>query len=170
MNYRVVYDLATRGYTFAWGWYVAAGLILLGLIITVVSLRQRQSPQTGLILTGFGVMFLLGGGFMPWWDYTRLRQALVTGTAQVAEGPVQGYWTEKLYDSSEQRWDVYEGFYVGEAGFAYERNDVMAGFRNSSVPGEPLYDGLPVRVHYVTGKPGDLYQVRIVRLEVAAAP
>lgn len=169
MPYEVVYDITrVRPFDIEVAW-LAGGVVLLGVVWAVVQKRRQVSATTGYILMGFGSLIaLLGVGVMSW-DHARLVSALERGEAQVSEGLVQSWSTERQRTarSDKREYRTYESFYVGDAvWFGYHWEVGQAGFHNSGATTVPLRDGLQVRVTHVRAD-GEEYPPRILKLEIA---
>lgn len=169
MPYQVVYDIAQQPpFEIEVAW-LAGGIFVLGVLWALVRKRQQRSPTTGYVLMGFGsIIAVIGIGLMSW-DHARLVGALERGEAQVTEGLVQRWSTERQRTARRDKHEyvTYESFYVGDAvWFGYHWEVGQAGFHNGSAKHVELYDGLPVRVTHVRAD-GDDQPPRILKLEVA---
>jgi len=176
MAYRVLYDIEqepTFDIEMVW---LSGGFILLGIIWRLVQRakdRKRIAPpkRTGTttpkILITFGIIIAVIGIGLMGWDHWRLVKAIKNGEAQVVEGPVQSWGTERLRTArtDKHEYNTYERFYAGERiWFGYYQNVGQAGFHNSKYPLIQFKDGMLVRATYLYAD-GDDEPPRIVKLE-----
>jgi hypothetical protein len=159
VRYLTVYDLAQAGYQ---EWYVPV-FGLLFLLLAGVLLRYRGLfPATG--PTSFRRVFPWAGlGLAVLWTaayfaatfarYRSLRDALVSGEAQVVEGPVTDFVPMPYEGHS------LEHFTVNGHHFAYSDFMETPGFHSTSSHGGPIRAGLRVRIASLNGV--------ILRVEIA---
>lgn len=177
MSYRILYDIANDPPFDTRAGILALGFIVLGIIWRLVQRakdRKRVEPPsrkgltTPKLLIGFGaVIAVLGIGLMGW-DHWRLVQAVDNGEAQVVEGPIQSWSTERVRSARRDKYEynLYERFYVGDSiWFGYYRNVGQAGFHNAQDPLIEFKDGMRVRGTYLYADGSD-DPPRIVKLEV----
>ena len=126
MNYRTLYDIANAppfDIEVAW---LAGGFILLGIIWRLVQRakeRKRIDPPvrsgitTPKILITFGIIIALIGIGLMGWDHWRLLKSIKNGEAQVVEGPIQSWGTERVRTANTKKikYRSYERFYVGDS-------------------------------------------------------
>ena len=176
MAYRVIYDIAQEPpFEMEMVW-LSGGFVLLGIIWRLVQRardRKRIDPprRTGFttpkVLIGFGMVIALIGIGLMGWDNWRLRKAISNGEAQVVEGPIQSWGTERVRTArtDKREYHLYERFYVGDSiWFGYYQDVGQAGFHNGKNPTIPLKDGMLVRATYLYADGND-DPPRIVKLE-----
>ena len=176
MAYRVIYDIAQEPpFDIEMVW-LSGGFVLLGIIWRLVQRardRKRIDPpkRTGFttpkVLIGFGMVIAVIGIGLMGWDNWRLKEAITNGAAQVVEGPIQSWGTERVRTArtDKREYHVYERFYVGDSiWFGYYQDVGQAGFHNGKTPTIPLKDGMLVRATYLHAD-GDDEPPRIVKLE-----
>lgn len=177
MHYTTVYNIATQPYD-GWIWFILAGVFL---VLILVSFGVFNTPVPGLNtpslypirywVVGFAVV-IAGIAALSYWDFSRLQKNLQTNDCQRLDGVIQGHWEKKWVEgdrSKSSNWKHYEGFTVNTVSFGYFINAAEhAGFQNSDSVQIPLYDGLPVRIHYITDKHIDdgTLENRILKLEI----
>lgn len=170
MAYEVVYDITTLppfDIEVAW---LAGGLFLLGVIWALVRKRQQKSPTTGFVIMGFAALLALIGIGMMSWDHYRMIAMIDAGEAEVVEGPVQRWSTERQRTArtDKREYRTYESFYVGDqVWFGYHWEVGQAGFHNGARKHVELRNGLQVRATYAYGD-GQDNPPRIVKLEIAS--
>jgi hypothetical protein len=162
MTYRTAFDIAQAGYKTLP--FAATGLafIVFGVAL-VVSRRQLPTwwwgrhPRWKSVLPftflGFAVLWTVVTFATTFWEYARLKGALLDGRAQVVEGTVTQFKPMPWAGHSDER------FCVREKCFSYSNFEVTAGFNNAASHGGPIREGLPVRVTFVGNA--------IVKLEIA---
>lgn len=188
MSYRTVYDITTEPLFDVEAAWLAGGFIALGVVWRLVQqardsasakatadARQRLDPpsrkglSTPKVLVTFGVLIALIGIGLMGWDRWRLVRALENGEAQVVEGAIQSYGTERVRTANTKKieYNLYERFYIGDSiWFGYYRNVGQAGFHNGKSTLVPLKNGLMVRATYLHADGTD-DPPRIVVLEIA---
>jgi hypothetical protein len=159
VRYLTVYDLAQAGYS---EWYVPVFGLLFLLLAGGLLRSRRLFPTTG--RTSFRRVFPWAGlSLAVLWTaayfaatfarYRSLRDALVSGEAQVVEGPVADFMPMP-YEGH-----ALEHFTVNGHRFAYSDFQETPGFHTTSSHGGPIRDGLQVRITSLNGV--------ILRLEIA---
>lgn len=178
MDYRIVYDISSEPPFDNEAVWLSGGFILLGIIWRLVQRardRKRIDPpkRTGIttpkVLIVFGSLIALIGIGLMGWDVWRLKKAITNGEAQVVEGTIQSWGTERVRTANTKKieYNIYERFYIGDSiWFGYYRNVGQAGFHNGKDPLVPLKDGMLVRATYLYADGTD-DPPRIVKLEVA---
>ncbi len=181
MNYRTVYDITTEPSISIEMVWLSGGFILLGIIWRLVQRakdRKRTDPpkRTGIttpkILIVFGSLIAVIGIGLMGWDHWRLVRAIDNGEAQVVEGPIQSWGTERVRTArtDKHEYNIYERFYVGDSiWFGYYQNVGQAGFHNGKSELVPIKDGVLVRATYLYADGTD-DPPRIVKLEFAEQP
>lgn len=181
MAFSKVYDIADEPpFAIEMVW-LSGGFVLLGIIWRLVQRakdRKRIDPpmRTGIttpkILITFGIIIAtLGIGLMSW-DHWRLMKAIKNGEAQVVEGPIQSWGTERVRTANTKKieYRTYERFYVGDSiWFGYYWDAAMAGFYNQHSPRVAFKDGMMARATYLYADGTD-DPPRIVKLELAEQP
>lgn len=162
MDYQLVFDTATQGYT-TWRAALLPGCIAVGAgLLALISSVGKSSAELGrarlyrrlsgsvavLAAFGFGVILT-----MSWRDYERLRTALASGAYRTVEGQVSSFVPERAEGHPR------EMFRVGDTQFVYSTSYVTSAFHWTAGRGGPMRDGLWVRIADVDGA--------IVRLEIA---
>jgi hypothetical protein len=159
LNYKVVFDVTSAGYT-TWG-FALVGIILA--IVGAVQIRNREHlPMKGprMLVRVFPFVYF---GFATLWtivvvgstlkEYLSLTSALRDGRVSIVEGVVSHFKPMPYTGHAMER------FCVQDTCFAYSDFVVTSGFNNTSSHGGPIREGLRVRIAHVSGT--------IVRLEVA---
>jgi len=165
LQYRVVFDQASLGYT---GWHFAIfGMVgvLLGIILVVVvnrrgalplkwwSTRPRASKRFAVYILGFSLFWTITAVYSTYAQYAAIKKAEANGTAQIVEGVVTQFRPMPATGHALER------FCVQTTCFSYSDYVITAGFNNTRSHGGPIREGLPVRVTYVGAA--------IVKLEIA---
>lgn len=156
MQYTTIYDISTEPYE-GWIWFGLTGLIGMATLYSFGILTKRKPgtyPQRYWFM-GFALVVALIAG-LSYWDFHRLQNRLIADDCQKLEGIIQGHWEKKWAEKdSKGRYDRkhYEGFTVNGIKFGYYINEAEhAGFQNGGITQIRLYDGLPVRISYLTDK------------------
>jgi hypothetical protein len=157
MSYVVVYDiLESRS-----GAEVGVVGLLLGTLIGIFFLlrdikRQRRFGIIFSIIWLTGWIFLGSVGFGNiYYQHSQCMQWARSGDYQMVEGPIVNF---KEYTRGEG-----ERFSVGNVHFEYSSYDLsVCGFKHFGNKGNPIQDGLQVRIAYRDGK--------ILKLEIAKDP
>ncbi len=176
MDYTTIYDISTVPYD-GWIWFILMGVFLL---LMLYSFGVFTADKPGLYpqrywVVGFGVVIAIIAG-ISYWDFNRLRNRLIANDCTQLDGVIEGHWEKKWADrdsNNKTRWRHYEGFTVKGVKFGYFVGDAEhAGFQNADSVQVPLYDGLPVRLRYITDKHIDdgSLENRILKFEIAARP
>lgn len=156
MNYTTIYDISTTPYD-GWIWFILVGLFLLVMLYSfgVFTADKPGLYQQRYWVIGFGVVIALIAG-LSYWDFNRLRNRLIANDCTRLDGVIQEHWEKKWVDkdsNNKPRRRHYEGFTVKGVTFGYFVRDAEhAGFQNADSVQVPLYDGLPVRLYYITDK------------------
>ena len=159
-HYRLVYDVATAGYT---DWKFPAEGLVLALVCTVMLVLDRRHPSerwrpvTLMGGIGVGVLTAVTSFCITFEGYRTLRDAERSGKFIVVEGIVRNFQPSDPGDHTDESWDVESNGRVYH--FAYVASTLTPGFRNPAVHGGPIQGGLRVRIADVDGY--------IARLEVA---
>ncbi len=181
MTYRTVYDISTEPAIPIEMVWLSGGFILFGIIWRLVQRAKdrklieppkRSGLTTPKILIVFGSLIAVIGIGLMGWDQWRLVKAIDKGEAQVVEGPIQSWGTERVRTArtDKREYNTYERFYVGDSiWFGYYQNVGQAGFHNGKSELVPLKDGLLVRATYLYADGTD-DPPRIVKLELAEQP
>ena len=177
MAYRVLYDIAQEPpFEIELVW-LSGGFVLLGIIWRLVQRardRKRIDPPkrtwftTPKMLIGFGMVIAVIGIGLMGWDNWRLRKAIRNGEAQVVEGPIQSWGTERVRTArtDKREYHLYERFFVGDSiWFGYYQDVGQAGFHNGKNPTITFKDGMLVRATYLYADGND-DPPRIVKLEI----
>lgn len=166
MQYRVVFDNATIGYT---GWHFAAfgmvGVVVGAVLVATVnrrgalpfhwwSTRPRASKRFAVYILIFSLFWTLTALYSTYAQFAALKKAQTNGTAQVVAGVVTHFKPMPATGHAMER------FCVQETCFSYSDYVVSAGFNKTSSHGGPIREGLPVRVTYVGAA--------IIKLEIAS--
>jgi hypothetical protein len=178
LNYVVVYEITTQP-PFSTEWeLLSAGVFIVGLVWQILRVRrdkkkipppERPRLTTPKVLMGFAtIMAIVGVGLMGW-DHQRLVRAWEAGEAQVVEGPIQSWSTERQRTSRRDKYEyhTYESFYIGDSiWFGYRWEVGQAGFHNAADPPIALSNGRMARATYLYAD-GQDDPPRIVKLELA---
>ncbi len=140
----LVYDVATDA-------HAAASALWFGLIAAAASavwagwLKWRGAKlHAGVKFVGVMalVMFAVSAGSL--WE----QRVLMRADTLMAEGPVQGYWTQRQRRAGERNaYYLWEGFSVSGVAFAYARDLEQNYFHNAGALA--LRDGMRVRIRYI---------------------
>jgi hypothetical protein len=165
MEYRVVFDNTTIGYT---GWHFASfgmvGVLIGAILVAIVkrrgalpfkwwSTRPRASKRFALYILIFSLFWTITAFYSTYAQFAALKKAQANGTAQVVAGVVTHFTPMPATGHAMER------FCVQETCFSYSDYVITAGFNHTSSHGGPIREGLPVRVTYVGAA--------IIKLEVA---
>jgi hypothetical protein len=163
--YRVIFDIASAGYT-SWSFpafgliFVAVGGVLVAFAVWRKALpfpwwsrRPTASKAFAFFFLSFAVVWTVIAFLSTYHDYSTLTTAKKNGNVHVAEGLVTNFRPMPVTGHAMER------FCVSGVCFEYSDYVVTSGFNNTSSHGGPIREGLPVRVTYVGNT--------IVKLEVA---
>jgi hypothetical protein len=165
MAYKTAYDLAEYGFHER-GTVITAICLFFGSLVLFAACwgRGRLLFFPVVALVGSLVLGIVGG--LTYWDFNRLKQALVQNKCEVVEGSLQKYWTKTEYSPRIGASRVVEGFQVAGIEFLHTVDHSAAGFTNSQNPKVTLRDGLPVRVHFIRDPISEGKEIRILRFEI----
>ena len=157
MQYQLVYDASAQGFEFPWSSLLGLAPLALGLVVLRFPAlwfpqRRRLGRVLGTLVTGFGLILLVGIPMAKWRErhefQDRLHQkdyALVEGTVtEFVPGAVDGH--------------PMESFAVNGHKYMYSPY-TSSGFSTIAAQGGPIRPGLHVRIADVNGN--------IARLEIA---
>jgi hypothetical protein len=168
MQYKVVFDNASAGYT---SWHFALpGLIgvAIGAILVAIVLRRGALPFPGwsarpkrskifaFFMLGFSLFWTVTAFYSTYHQYSTLANARANGTAPVVEGIVTGFTPMPVTGHAMER------FCVSGQCFEYSDYVINSGFNNTSSHGGPIREGLPVRITYLDNT--------ILKLEIGQLP
>lgn len=166
MEPKIVFDVNQAGYQMQLLPCVGLIFFFVGLILAVINYFRKKNGLTAIsdrtgrinplvpwIIMGFAILWFLGTLLSTYEDYRHLRDALNQGRCQVIEGPI-----EHFHAGTGERGDADDSFDIHGSRFSYSDSSAGAGFSQTQARGEPLKDGLRVRIH--------AFQGEIARLEI----
>lgn len=161
MHPTLIYDAATMTRT-PHNVAVLAGLLAAVAIGLWAWNRRRRARPGGATIWFTGaaiVMVLVAAG-------TEVERRWIAAHDDVREvqGPVVGLWEDRTRRSGND-WARWQGFTIGDVGFAYVRNTDMNYFNNAGPGRIELAEGLVLRVRYIEQRDGGRIVRHIVRVE-----
>ena len=160
IRYRLIYDVASGGYT-DW-WFSGFGLVLLAVFGIQLrrSMREREPIgkrwlfYAGVLFMALWVVFAFSSTYAA---YTGLRDRLVSGQYTLVEGVVQDFRAGDAIAHEPETWSVQSGGRTYH--YRYNPAVLEPGYRSFSGKHGPISSGKHVRIADVQG--------HIARLEVA---
>jgi hypothetical protein len=156
-NCSIIYDLIEAGYE-AW-WVPAFGFVGIFFTESIYRLLMRPLPNSlhsKRAMRGATIFFIIWSPVTFVWtysDYYALRNAYLNGEYKQISGNI-----EHLADSESGVQPGMVRFSVNHVVFSYSRYSAAPGYRKTRDSGNPLHDGIPVRIRWIGSS--------IVRLEV----
>lgn len=151
MNYRVVYDVGSAGYT-SWH-FPALGLVFIAIGTFLVIYRKKlpgywgKNPLAGTIFAfvflGFSLFWTIGSFALTYGSHKSLSGAAQANQVSVVEGPVT------RFKPMPKEGHALERFCVSGECFEYSDYVYTGGFNHTSSHGGPIREGLWVRVSHV---------------------
>ena len=157
MHYQLVFDASAQGFEFPWDALLGLAPLALGLaVLRFPALWFPQRPRLGRVLgtlvTGFGLIFLVGIPMVKWREHQEFRDRLQEKNYALVEGTVTEF-VPGAFDGHPM-----ESFAVNGSKYMYSPY-TSSGFSTIAAQGGPIRPGLHVRIADVNGN--------IARLEIA---
>lgn len=164
MSYQTVFDISTDNYK-EWPYLIITIGLVFANVIVFFFFRESGFRFPLLAISALVVLFTF---LVPYWDYSRLKNAFLQQKYQVVEGKVENYWQKEWYDRLKKRSFSYESYTINGITFSYYRSVAAAGFHNDGANRLPIRNGMIMRIYYLPEKQVDNGKIinRILKLEV----